>query len=86
MESELHQAVRLGDSARVAALLAADGVRVNEVDWLDQTALHCAAMGGRDALVRELLSAGADPGTLDESGCTPLHRRVTAQRVASACR
>jgi cytohesin len=76
MESELHEAVRLGDGERVKELLAGDGVRVNEVDWLDQTPLHCAAMGGRDGLVRLLLSAGADPGALDESGCTPLHRRV----------
>lgn len=61
------------------------------LDWLDQTPLHVAAMGGRDSLVRCLLAAGADPGAQDESGCTPLHRcahlrwRRTRARKLGGC-
>jgi ankyrin repeat protein len=84
MEGPLHEAVRRNDAARVAALLdGAGGARlgVDERDWMEQTALHCAAMGGRDALARALLAAGADPDAADESGCTPLHRRAVVQHA-----
>jgi ankyrin repeat protein len=87
MESPLHEAVRRNDAARVAALLAADGsaAAVDARDWLEQTPLHCAAMGGRDALARQLLAAGADPDAADESGCTPLHRCATRAALRARC-
>lgn len=50
------------------------------------TALHQAATGGNVALVRLLLSAGANPALLDKAGCTAAQAASTeaARRLALA--
>lgn len=81
MESELHEAVRRNDAARVSRLLA-DGAAADDADWLGRTPLHCAATSGADALARLLLDAGADVDARDEDGVSPAHLCV-ALRSAS---
>lgn len=69
---DIYWAVRMGDAAGVAVLLA-DGAEVNTPNEEGLTPLHLAAMYGNADLVRLLLAAGADARTRDGLGRTPLH-------------
>ncbi|MEO8308251.1 MAG: ankyrin repeat domain-containing protein [Pseudomonadota bacterium] len=53
-------------------LLLAAGSKVNEVDSQGRTAMHGAAMGGRNDIVKLLAARGADIATRDARGFTPL--------------
>jgi ankyrin repeat protein len=68
----LPEAAAAGRGATVAACLAA-GFPVDTTDGAGATALHHAAIQGRETLVRALLDAGADVGIRDtEHASTPL--------------
>ena len=58
---------------RVLACLCEAGAPADYVlpDGDATTGLHLAASKGREAVVRQLLSAGADPGRVDSAGDTP---------------
>ena len=67
------EAARLGDGQRVAAGLAA-GIAVNQRDATGATALHWAALGGHDHIVKQLIDAGADVNAAESaSGMSALH-------------
>jgi hypothetical protein len=53
-------------------LLLAAGSKVNEVDAQGRTALHGAAQGGRNEIVKLLAARGADLQVKDARGFTPL--------------
>ncbi len=53
-------------------LLLGAGARVNEVDGQGRTALHGAALGGRNEIVKLLAARGADLQARDARGLTPL--------------
>jgi outer membrane protein assembly factor BamB len=72
VETELHTAARLGELGRVKALVAA-GAEVDPANRYGSTPLALAAANGRLEVVRYLLSAGADPDTIDHFyGVRPL--------------
>ena len=72
MESELHEAVRRKDPARVARLLRG-GASPNAADWLGLSPLHCAATAGSRELAALLLTAGAEVDARDEDGVSAAH-------------
>lgn len=63
----------LGETNRLAELLAAKPALLNEPGPLRQTLLHWAADGGRDQTVGWLLRRGADSSLADHLGETALH-------------
>lgn len=72
-ESPVADAAQRGDVAQVRALLA-DGADVNAAQGDGMTALHWAALDGREEMVRVLLYAGASTGAITRLGSyTPLH-------------
>ncbi|MEO7598499.1 MAG: ankyrin repeat domain-containing protein [Opitutus sp.] len=48
------------------------------------TPLHLAALRGDDAAVDALLSAGADPNSLNRAGAAPLHYAVMSEHMVSS--
>ena len=80
-EPELHWAARTGQTATVAALLAA-GADANVPDPDGMTPLHFAAMNGQIEAVRLLLAAGADPHAQDSLGRAPLHYAAFSDNTA----
>lgn len=73
---EIHAAASRGDSAAVAALLAADAGLVNATDAQRRTPLHAAALAGRLAVARLLLDRGAPVDARDAADLTPLFMAV----------
>ena len=69
----IHDAVRSGDAAAVAALLDKAPTAVNLKDVSGQTPLHLAASGRNPALVRLLVERGAEVTVTDHRGISPLH-------------
>lgn len=67
-------AVRKGDSALVAAMLAA-GADANTCEE-SHSVLHLAVFNGHLNVVRLLVAAGADVNAFDSSYATPLHAAV----------
>ncbi|MFG1604373.1 ankyrin repeat domain-containing protein [Actinoplanes sp. NPDC049265] len=76
----LHQAVRRGDRAATARLLA-EGSDVNATDRAGDTVLHQAYYNGRDGLIGSLLDRGADPARRNHAGLTPERMRDLAPVV-----
>ncbi|MDF1504032.1 ankyrin repeat domain-containing protein, partial [Roseisolibacter sp. H3M3-2] len=74
----LHWAADRGDSAMVAALLAAKAPVEGRTRIGDYTPLHIAARAGNPAVVRAILAAGADAKATTTSGATALHMAATA--------
>jgi ankyrin repeat protein len=70
----LHEAVRQGDVAAIASLLASDaalaGAR-SETDARGTCPLHVAAEFGRPAVVAALLEHGSAPDQRNRHGLTP---------------
>lgn len=60
------------DVSEMVDRLVLRGALVNAQTVRGATALHLAVLGGDVALVRALLSQGADPGIADSTGETPL--------------
>lgn len=73
---EIHAAASRGDSAAVAALLAADAGLVNATDAQRRTPLHAAALAGRLGVARLLLDRGAPVDARDAADLTPLFMAV----------
>ncbi len=71
-DSPLHAAVKRGDKAEVAALLA-KGADVNSKDKDGSTPLNRASYWGKKDVAELLLAKGADINTRDKNGYTPLH-------------
>ncbi len=66
----IHDAARLGNVARVGALLEKNASRVNSRDASGNTPLHCAIGYFELGVMEKLLALGAD---VDANGATPLH-------------
>ncbi|MBI5685831.1 MAG: ankyrin repeat domain-containing protein [Verrucomicrobia bacterium] len=71
--TEIHEAVRAGDTARVRQLLAQEPALVNGKDSLGDTPLHVAAQAGSMELAGLLLAAKADVNARANAGWTALH-------------
>jgi ankyrin repeat protein len=56
--------------------LLKQGLPVNAVSSLAQTALHYAADAGSPDLVPLLIAHGANPNITDQAGYTPLHDAI----------
>lgn len=72
----VHAAAQAGDIEQVKKLLSSDGATeiINALDGEDfWSCLHYASFYNYPQLVLYLLTAGANPGTLDQSGRTALH-------------
>ena len=67
-----HDAAEKGDVSLVESMLQ-EGVPVDCVDELDQTALFPAAYFNRTDVIRLLLQKGADVNKRDRFGDTPVH-------------
>lgn len=67
----LHQAVRDRDIKQIQVLLS-EGNGVNEKDWLGYAPLHWAIYFGYPDVANLLISQGADPNLLSDTGRTPL--------------
>ncbi|KAI9836516.1 MAG: hypothetical protein M1837_003288 [Sclerophora amabilis] len=82
----LHYASR-GRQSNVVGLLAEmykeSGRDVDDVDVHGRTPLHDAARSGRIESVRYLILSGANPGSKDKSGNTPLHACAECQEEAN---
>jgi CDK inhibitor PHO81 len=73
----LHEAAIAGELRLVGLCLEKKSVEVDRVDVYGRSALHYAAMNGHDLVSQQLLSAGADPNTLDMDNYTPLIYAIT---------
>lgn len=74
-------AARDGDSDAVASACEREPRRVNEL-YQGYSALHYAILGGRVAIVKLLLSKGANPNLQDHMRMTPLMLCAVANRVS----
>ncbi len=81
---DILEAAKLGDGQRVSEGLSA-GAKVDQPDTTGATALHWAALGGHDHIIRQLLNAKADVNAAEtDSDMTPLHSAARWNRVTSA--
>ena len=81
---DIWEAARLGDGQRVLKYLSA-GTEVNQRDATGATALHWAAMGGHDDVVKQLIDTEADVNAAESgSGMTPLHGAARWNRLTTA--
>ncbi|WP_066527971.1 ankyrin repeat domain-containing protein [Erythrobacter sp. CCH5-A1] len=82
--NDLTRAIRAGDTPRALAMIAS-GAWLDERDAAPGETPLCAAAGlGNDAVVRALLSAGADPEVPGRFGDRPLHLACRAGNEAAA--
>ncbi|KFK41052.1 hypothetical protein AALP_AA2G079200 [Arabis alpina] len=56
--------------------LIANGLHIDDVDKDNQTALHKAIIGKKEAVISHLLRKGANPHVQDRNGAAPLHYAV----------
>ena len=77
--TELHQAVKQGDTEKISRLLA-EGVDANATDVYGQTALYLAVKFDRLDLVK-LLFPRSDANKPDITGCTPLCRAILEKNL-----
>jgi ankyrin repeat protein len=76
LPAELAAAIRLGDAARLGALLD-DAALANARDAAGNTPLILAALYGNLETLELLLRKGADPNAANKAGVTPLLRAAT---------
>jgi hypothetical protein len=69
----LDHAAMKGNVAEARRLIDSGRVDVNRHGNMNRTALHYAALRGREDVARLLLAKGADPNARDYSRRTPLH-------------
>ncbi|XP_068244426.1 inversin-like [Palaemon carinicauda] len=69
----LHAAAIVGDEQKVKELLEEEGVNLESRDRWGRVALVYAVLGNHLGIVEILLSAGAEPDSVDAQKCTPLH-------------
>jgi len=69
----LHNSVLESDQEAIQKLIA-EGIPLNKLDNLGNTALHWAVFRGDTDIVRLLLEAGADPNIMANDGVTPKWR------------
>ncbi|ORC93374.1 putative 6-phosphofructo-2-kinase/fructose-2,6-biphosphatase [Trypanosoma theileri] len=77
--------VRASNASQLQYLLEKKLCNVNERDYNGGTPLHVAAFEGNEAIVRVLVSFGADIMAMDNMGRTPLDW-AAANRHSSVCR
>lgn len=70
---EIHDAVQIGDQAKVKVLLKANPDLVSSKDDKGWTPLHYAAKSGHKDVAELLLASNADVNAREEGGDTPLH-------------
>ncbi len=71
--AEIHEAVKLRDTKRVAAILKSDPDAINAGTPANATPLHHAAGLNAEKVIQLLLAKGADPDARTTDGYTPLH-------------
>lgn len=79
---DIFQAARVGDSARVAALLEDAPDLACAVNSDGEIALHLAASGGHRRIAALLLDAGASVNARSRRGATPLTLGLSRGHVA----
>ena len=81
---DIWEAAKFGDGQRVSERLST-GANVDQPDKTGATALHWAALGGHDHIIRQLLDAKADVNAAEAgSGMTPLHGVARWNRITTA--
>ena len=80
--TEIHEAAKAGDVARLKALLAKDAALINLRDESRMTPLHCAVQAKRLAAAEFLLANGADVRAASDEQLTPLHLASSAGDAA----
>ena len=75
-ETYLHNAVRMGCSAKAFQAIIDHGADVNAINKWNQTALALASMEKNIDAINILLNAGADPNIADADGNTCLHEAI----------
>lgn len=73
----LHDAVEVGDLARVKRLVEMQSADINEIDQRGIWPLLAAATYGNTAMVELLLKLGADPNQHDQYQYTALHEAAS---------
>src|SRR5690349_3087996 len=73
------------NQVHVAQWLHGHGAAATEKDVDRHTPLHCAAGAGHLAMVKYLVSIGAEVDAVNGSGLTPLRRAVQDGHVGTAC-
>jgi ankyrin repeat protein len=82
--AEIHDAVRSGDAAKVAALVKQSPSLANEKNSGGETALHIAARADSMEITLALLDAGADVDAQDDAGFTPLNDAAETRKPKQA--
>jgi len=81
---DIWEAAKFGDGQRVSERLST-GANVDQPDKTGATAMHWAALGGHDHIIRQLLDAKADVNAAEAgSGMTPLHGVARWNRLTTA--
>ena len=69
----LHLAVMENSPEVVSSIISSSSCMINALDHRLRSALHWAALAGKQSIVTMLLDRGAKFDILDESGATPVH-------------
>ncbi|PRP78811.1 ankyrin repeat-containing protein [Planoprotostelium fungivorum] len=77
---DIWEAAREGGLLEVQSFIDVKGIEVDGIDPDRRTALHWAAAGGHNEIVKYLLSRGAARDPVDEDGWSPLMSAVSASK------
>ncbi len=81
---DIFTAARQGDLAQIRRAVRERPQSIGDRDTSGATALHRAAMSGQTAVVRYLITVGAEVNARDKQGHTPLYWAIRANRAAAA--
>ncbi len=70
--SDIFEAVRVGDRAKVNEFLDSDPTVLASLDMQQRTLLHVAVLANQPKMVHLLVERGLDPNVFDGTGATPL--------------